>query len=463
MPPRRLVRRQPLAERIKAYLNPLDFLLWLSEEVDSNDWDELQRSYGIPLGIAINIVFLVARANSAGHTEGYDDVFGEDRGRGSGWMSWFASFIVHLLSLVSILNALYTFLRKRHYRLFETSVDEVPSTPSAHRVRVDSSPVSSSPLRFLSSILTSSQSAAEARSHPSATRDVWEVAVWDPLPACLKLFCLFSPGHVLVYWLFIPVPHSNPRPSTAIFTTLLLGALLSIQLLTLQASFGQQIKDTALIHKEVLHEYDTKFVRPHMNPPVRDVSTQYDAGARSTTTSKGGKGQTRDSSTNVVETYTPTTIIKKGFQTNPNPNYAAHYDPDGITPLPDKRPPSSRSIATGGTPAYQTPLYASRDASSPVRRPNTALRQPQFRGSTGGSGDGGSLGVYSHASSPLKKATSLNLLNERGGAGGHRPSSPTKRDTSPLKKAVVPGGAAGVSSGVNRYYKEPGRRESGYF
>ena len=96
----RLVRRAPLVERIKAYLNPLDFLLWLSEEIDSNDWDEFQRSYSTPIGLGLNLVFLIARANTGKTTSssGLDDVFGgEDQG-GTGWLSWFvrALFLSYL-------------------------------------------------------------------------------------------------------------------------------------------------------------------------------------------------------------------------------------------------------------------------------------------------------------------------------------------------------------------------------
>lgn len=85
----RLVRRQPLLARIKAYLNPLDFLLWLSEEVDSNDWDEFQRSYATSLGLALNLVFIIARANSGSRAarRGGDDVFGDDISR-RGWLTW---------------------------------------------------------------------------------------------------------------------------------------------------------------------------------------------------------------------------------------------------------------------------------------------------------------------------------------------------------------------------------------
>ncbi|KAI9824042.1 MAG: hypothetical protein M1832_002110 [Thelocarpon impressellum] len=356
----RLVRRQPLADRIKAYLNPWDFLLWLSEEVDSNDWDEFQRSYATPLGLVCNLVFLIARSNSGAS----------------------ASFVVHLLSLLSVVNAVYTFYRKRHYRLFETPVDAPPNTPSASRVNVASSPLSSSPLRFLSKIIAAST--AESRSYPDSRRDVWEVAVWDPVPLSLRLFCLFSPGHVLVYWLFLPAASHDPRPSTTVLTAVVMGALLSAQMMILQSNYSQQTKDTAVIHKEVLHEYDVKYVHPRTTVPVRDVGTQYGA---------------RDGApTNSVDTYTPTTIVNKGFKTNPNPNYADHINPHGAQLRTPRAVPGSKYMS------FQTPRIVD-GLATPLRK--TPFRQPQFRASQGG--DGGSLGVYTHANSPLKKSVSTNF------------------------------------------------------
>jgi hypothetical protein len=79
------VRRQPLVERIKAYLNPYDFLLWLSEEIESNGWDQLEKEWAIPIGIGLNLIFLIARAN-AEPTQVYDDVFGDVPG--AAWTSW---------------------------------------------------------------------------------------------------------------------------------------------------------------------------------------------------------------------------------------------------------------------------------------------------------------------------------------------------------------------------------------
>lgn len=89
----RLVRRRPLAERIKAYLNPFDFLLWLSEELDSSDWDQWQKEWANPIGALLNVVFLLARANSGPSTSSKgNDIFGEDADH-TGWLPWFVRSI----------------------------------------------------------------------------------------------------------------------------------------------------------------------------------------------------------------------------------------------------------------------------------------------------------------------------------------------------------------------------------
>ena len=86
MPP--LIRRRPLSERIKAYLDPWDYLQSLSESLDSSDWDQWQEQWATTLGIGLNLVFLIARANSGAKIRrGDDDVFGDDSG-GLGVLSW---------------------------------------------------------------------------------------------------------------------------------------------------------------------------------------------------------------------------------------------------------------------------------------------------------------------------------------------------------------------------------------
>ena len=321
------------------------------------------------------------------------------------------------------MNAAHTFLRRRHYRLFESSVDAPPSTPSAHRVRVDSSPVSSSPLRFLSKMIAFN--AAEARSHPDVNRDVWELAVWDPTSWSLQMFCLFSPGHILVYWLFLPTTPLDLRPSTTVLTTIVLAGLLSTQLLMIQSAFSQQSKDTSVIHREVLNEYDTKYVHPRTQPLMRDVGTQY--------SSESGPGEI-----NSHETYTPTIILKRGFHTRPNPNYAKHVDPEASL----LRESPLRDMSTNTAPPIQTPVHL-RDVSSPLRPPSTNFRQPQFRPYAGqGQGNGGSLGIYSHTQSPLRKSASTTFPDSQ--RQGEKFASPIKRDGRLSRRNNVVGSSTGA-------------------
>ncbi|KAL8838218.1 MAG: hypothetical protein Q9170_002208 [Blastenia crenularia] len=264
---------------------------------------------------------------------------------------------------------------------------------------------------------------AESRAHPDAARDVWELAVWDPTPLSLRLFCLFSPGHVFVYWLFLPTAMTDPRPSTTVVTTVLLAALLSAQLMLLQLSFSQQSKDWTVVHKEVLNEYDAKFVHPRTRPLVRDVGTQYSA--RSTSTGLDA---------NMVETYTPSIVINRGFYTHPNPNYVKHIDPHA-TP--------SRGYQNNVAALVQTPPISG-NVSSPVK-PATAIRQPHFKPNSGfRNGDGGNLGVFSHANSPLRKSASTGFGDARYRINGSRPA---KREGSPLKRSSL---APGTSSGQQR-------------
>ncbi|KAJ5731946.1 hypothetical protein N7493_003427 [Penicillium malachiteum] len=449
----RIVRRRPLAERIQSYLNPWDFLLWVSEEIDGHDWDQMEKDWGLTIGVLLNLVFLVTRANSrSSGSRAIDDVFGEDEG--VPWLSWLATMITHMLLVFSVGNAVYTFCRKKHYRMFEAPIDKTIATPSAHRVRVDSSPITSSPLRYLANAL--STESAQSRAHPDAERDVWELAIWDPLPMSIRLLCLFSPGHVFIYWLFLPTQLSDPRPSVTIVTTIFLTILLSVQMSLMSSSYTQQAKDSALVHKEVLKEYDTKFVHPRTRPLMRDVGTQF---SETSPAPSAGDGQ------NKVDVYTPTFIINRGFQTSPNPNYVNHVDPEGLSP---RRPtaagaPSATSIFQA-QPSLRTPVV-SRDGSPLVRTAGTSMRQPQFRPASTSTGDGGSLGVYSHANSPLRKSASTTFAERRVQNNGDfvytpRAASPSK--PSPLKRSSLAGPMSPAPGmGVHRAGSLQNRRETG--
>jgi hypothetical protein len=359
---------------------------------------------------------------------------------------------VHSLTILSVTNALYTFLRKRHYRLFEAPIEDTPSTPSVQRVKVASSPSSASPMRLLSSILSSS---SEDRSHPVPGQDVWQLGVWDPHPLAMKLFCFFSPGHVLIYWLFLPTLSSDPRPSVTLMTTILLAALLTVQMSMFVSSFSRQSKDMTLVHKEVLHEYDTKYVHPRTRPLMRSVATQFYGPALE--------------QYNHVETYTPTHKIQ-GYRLSPRPSYGSASSPLPRSPRPSLSTPSGLPQTQPQADGMTTPNYVD---SSPLM-PRSALQQPQFVQSPN-TGDGGSLGVYSHAKSPLRRATSTQF-DQRGYRDPDaldRVPSPTKRGGSPLKRSSVPGDVTFRADPASQRYpkmanigrglRDPAKRETGRF
>ena len=89
----RLVRRDPLSKRIKEYLDPYDFLLWLSELLQDDTYDEWLNGWAIPIGSGLNALFIFARwSSNSGGSKSIDDEFGDIDGRGgSGWFAWLVS------------------------------------------------------------------------------------------------------------------------------------------------------------------------------------------------------------------------------------------------------------------------------------------------------------------------------------------------------------------------------------
>lgn len=75
-------------------LNPMDFLLWLSEEMETRDWDS--KLIGTQLGLALNFVFLLARANSD-LAPADNDVFGGDYATSASWLSYLVRTLSRLL------------------------------------------------------------------------------------------------------------------------------------------------------------------------------------------------------------------------------------------------------------------------------------------------------------------------------------------------------------------------------
>lgn len=282
-----------------------------------------------------------------------------------------------------------------------------PASSSARRVSVQSSSANASPLHLISKLIT--PETAESRAHPDRSRDVWELAIWDPLPVSLRILCLFSPGHVLVYLLFLPLAPLEPRPSITVFNTLLVQALLSSQMLLLCSRFSQQARDNGIIQKEVMHEYDAKFVHPLTHPIVRDVGVQ------------AGEDVHHDLGS-IIETGTPTTLIRRSFKTNGNPYFEASTDHHSSTthtstPRPQLFTPSTatRKSDTFVTPATSFRSQVLRSSlpgnKLPISMSTNNLPFTTSSGTNPSSGQPGTTTTFGHPTSPLKKTISLHNIN----------------------------------------------------
>jgi hypothetical protein len=76
MPPsQRLIRRQSLAQRLSSY--PQDLLISLNETYELLEWDSLSDTLSIPIGLALNAVYMLARLDQHDYMSSYHekDVF----------------------------------------------------------------------------------------------------------------------------------------------------------------------------------------------------------------------------------------------------------------------------------------------------------------------------------------------------------------------------------------------------
>ncbi|CAD6502647.1 BgTH12-05237 [Blumeria graminis f. sp. triticale] len=264
------IAKKSLFERINSYLHAEEWFFSLSETLEIGEFYSLQL--GNSTAFSCHVIFLVAQANSRGIINSKNNVF-DDKVSRQRWLSLTSSMTLYLLTIFSILNVVYTFTRKRHYRMFERPKTVAQQPQSLRLVRIDSHPSRSLfSLQNLNNFFKGTID--ESSTYLDPKRDVWEIAVWDPYPICLRISCLMSPGHVLIYWLFLPTDTLDPLPSMTAFKLFLLQIFISSQLLLFQAKFSQQVKDISIVHGEVLNEYDVKFVRPKLNPHMRDFSTQ---------------------------------------------------------------------------------------------------------------------------------------------------------------------------------------------
>ena len=102
MPSQRVIRRQPLLQRLTAY--PQDLLIWLNESWELLEWDNLSESLSIPVGIALNGLYIITRLNQgAKQTSYYDkDVFNIPVSYSLDYLNGTSSSGIHTLVIFSL-------------------------------------------------------------------------------------------------------------------------------------------------------------------------------------------------------------------------------------------------------------------------------------------------------------------------------------------------------------------------
>ncbi|EPY49966.1 fungal protein [Schizosaccharomyces cryophilus OY26] len=234
----KLIRRSSLKSRILNF--PIDFLISISEDFDSVEWDKVSERWSIPLSLVSNILFIFICAyleNTKTRLNRSQLFIGTRSAKAtSSWFRGFLSFFLLCLVAFSIINIFSCFsFQKKTYRTLPQSDKNVQTTPGLR-------PAHSEP------------NENEKRS--------FELVVWSPNVFSLYFSCLFSPIHLLILWIYILSPK-----------IILLSVIFSLQLFFIARRFKDMMKDRDCLHQQVFYEYDKKFVEPRLSVVKRDVAT----------------------------------------------------------------------------------------------------------------------------------------------------------------------------------------------
>ncbi|GEQ67024.1 hypothetical protein JCM33374_g687 [Metschnikowia sp. JCM 33374] len=290
MPKKRLIRKQPLLERIRSY--PLDLLLSINEQRLSIDWDSYVPQC-LPMGSIVSLVFLILckiRNHYISVNEKRDNsVFRSDystyqqvvsravHGAQAGpidvpriknesvahTLLWTVNVMLIFLFATSLINAVNVyFFPYKSYTLLSRSTD----TPKPKGSCVTEQNVSNTtPRGFFQNLFSyfeeHSYYETDVDSDADTTyearpleKDVWMLSVWDPSHFSLYAAASFSPIVLLSVWLF-----SSSVSFWKVGVFVLLSNACAVYL---TSKFLELISDKQIIYQETFSEYNKKYVIP---------------------------------------------------------------------------------------------------------------------------------------------------------------------------------------------------------
>ena len=294
---RRLIRKQPLWEKITSY--PFDFILSVNETRLSIDWDDyIPKS--LPIGTGVCHVFLIfcklshryqassdRRVNSVFRTDvhtyqlvmaravngkfasdsdpvtDYGSPFGHSRTNNGNFLL-ILNVLMISIAAASLINVLTVVFSYRSYSLLNLHAKlPKPNASNVVRQNLVHGPQKGLFLNVLSYFEEHSYYETDLEtddSHPDPYPDkynekpIWFIKVWDPSPFSLYLACSFSPVILLTIWLI--------SSFVSFWRISLLLIVTNVSAFSIIYRFFQLVSDKQIIYQETFNEYNRKYVIP---------------------------------------------------------------------------------------------------------------------------------------------------------------------------------------------------------
>ncbi|THH27507.1 hypothetical protein EUX98_g6696 [Antrodiella citrinella] len=274
--PKRAVRKKNMFEKIQAIPSQIAFEIALFPH---NVPLPTPRNSAYLIGGFFHFLHLCIRISQIRAVPeadlGWEDMYRERESES--WFDWTVPLTFLLISAAT-LNTMYLFSRTRLYQL-NLAKDPVSSPHAAFVSRESPNhvPPPSTPIyisvfkhawrafvvsvRFLLNL--SPPKDRQVSSNGAGVEKVQQLEVWTPGELEMALFAIYSPVHSLL-WMAL-------TGGNWMLIGLIMGVV-GMQTQALTRSYEALLKDRNILAKEVMHEYDEKFVYPRINPIRKDAS-----------------------------------------------------------------------------------------------------------------------------------------------------------------------------------------------
>ncbi|OZJ06270.1 hypothetical protein BZG36_00791 [Bifiguratus adelaidae] len=284
---KRLVRRPPLWERLKEL--PEDLYYRVADSLEEQYWDTLSKVISFLSVWTLNGALVTLRLLRSWHEANTTSTpFSQGlrpRSTTGTWLGvdvwlWLAVIEWSLIAF-SFINAIHVVTSRRRYQMLNNPLNETIASNNARLVDFEQTVEPAWGTRFPGYLVYPIwQYVIRRRRGLIASRKVWELNVWDPPTAWLKVFSWFSPVQVLVF-------RSMNADNWEIM--LPLGCAVGVQVWMLVHQFLAWGKDRQILYGQVFSEYNHKLVNPRLFQRKYEMATDMGVGTSDNEDDLGGE------------------------------------------------------------------------------------------------------------------------------------------------------------------------------